>query len=93
MAGVETALRAQGAISGRGAAGSDSENTERRRQFRNHMVPTGFSHCSWQFTANGFTQPQCDFVCVVREKKKFEERKIKKKDNSDDGIKDVQPGV
>lgn len=69
LATVETALRARGAISGRGAAGSDSENTARRRPFRNHTVPTGLSHCSWQFTANGFTQPQCVFVCVAGEKK------------------------
>lgn len=77
LATVETALRARGAISGRGAAGSDSENTARRRQFRNHMVPTGLSHCSWQFTANGFTQPQCVFVSVARGKKERSFRKGK----------------
>lgn len=42
MAGVETAARARGAISGCGAAGSDSSNTARRRQLETTGPRPGF---------------------------------------------------
>lgn len=42
MAGVKTAMWAQGAISGCGAAGSDSKNMARRRQFKTTWFQPGF---------------------------------------------------
>lgn len=42
MASVKTAMWAQGAISGCGAAGSDSKNMARRRQFKTTWFQLGF---------------------------------------------------
>ena len=77
MASVKTALWAQGAISGCGAAGSDSKNMVRRRQFKTTWFQLGF-HTVVEFTSNGFTRLSATLFVFSEE------------DSSKDRIKDVQ---
>lgn len=79
MASVKTAMWAQGAISGCGAAGSDSKNMARRRQFKTTWFQLGFH------TVLGNLQLMASRSLNVT---LFA---LNKKDNSDEPIKDVQP--
>ena len=78
MASVKTALWDQGAISGCGAAGSDSKNMARRRQFKTTWFQLGFH------TVLGNLQLMASRSLNVT---LFV---FNKKDNSDERIKDVQ---
>lgn len=78
MASVKTAMWAQGAISGCGAAGSDSKNMARRRQFKTTWFQLGFHTVlgNLQLIAS---RSLTVTVCIVQGH------------NKDDQIKDVQP--
>lgn len=80
MASVKTAMWTQGAISGCGAAGSDSKNMARRRQFKTTWLQLGFH------TVLGNLQLMASHSLNVT---LFV---FNKKGNSNDCIKDVQLG-
>lgn len=79
MASVKTAMWAQGAISGCGAAGSDSKNMARRRQFKTTWFQLGFHTvlCNLQLMASHSLNVTLFAF---------------NKNNSDDQIQDAQPG-
>lgn len=78
MASVETAVWAQGAISGCGAAGSDSKNMARRRQFKTTWFQLGFH----TVLGNLQLMASCSLNVTLFV--------LNKEDNCDDRIKDVQ---
>lgn len=75
LASVKTAMRAQGAISGCGAAGSDSKNMVRRRLFETAQFWAGF-HTVTEFTSHGFGSARECLLFVLKEEDNSAELKM-----------------